>query len=951
MANGMAGSAGSIRTICLPILEEEYRRIVEDAAQFRRALNRYYEQEPDLFPEGFSKGYELKDAYESTKMNVKIRRIELRGGASYSVRPSFLMPYMTGRTDDVQGPLFLRKFGVPYWALTYVFGRNPMYWYRLELGLGRNSIVGTTVRRTALPEHLLADEHHQPRDGEKNYIATTVGDGCCLGAALAESAGTEELKDAYAVFREEARDVNPGYTPKTVNTDGWKGTKAAWKALFPAIAIVQCFLHAWLFTAQLVCRGTCRVTEIVRKFGVSKNSVGRSVKKFREEGVAGFFGARRGRGRTVMTDERTAKAAELLQRGFSRQEVATELGIKCDTIRKAINQGRLREPPRVEDGGPIAAAPDRGENEASDKSDRSMEDAAAAETLGTACTRPVERVAAALGVLHGAPTRFETCRDVTFGGVLCAIPALAENGLFSHLDACFRGLGGYYTTVQVITLLAEMALCRIKTVEQLQYHPPGELGKLLGLDRVPEVRCLRQKLTRLSADDAPERWGGLLSRDWLETSPDLAGTLYVDGHVRLYHGQKTELPRRYVARQRLCLRGTTDYWVNDALGQPFFAVQRPVDQGMLEALRSDIVPRLLKDVPHQPTEEELDRDLYRSRFAIVFDREGYSPVFFKEMWRTHRIACISYHKYPKDDWPEEEFTETTLRMPNGEVVSLKLAERGSWIGDRKQGLWVREIRKLTDSGHQVSLISTAYGQEGLGEAGRLFARWSQENFFRYAMEHYAIDLLAEYRTEPIPGTNRPVVNPARRELDARRRSLNSKLMQRQSRYAARTLHPEADEAKVEKWETEKAALLEEIQQLEHQLEEVKREQQETPGHLAWEALPEEAKFQRLAPGRKQLMDTVKMIAYRAETAMAAIVREELVREDDARSLLRDLFRGEADILPDREAGTLQVRVHGMSNPRSNRAIQHLLKHLNDAAMNYPGTNLRLVYTQVGTCPE
>jgi hypothetical protein len=496
-----------------------------------------------------------------------------------------------------------------------------------------------------------------------------------------------------------------------------------------------------------------------------------------------------------------------------------------------------------------------------------------------------------------------------------------------------------------------MALCRIKTVEQLQYHPPGELGKLLGLDRVPEVRCLRQKLERLSAEDAAARWAGLLSRDWMEAAPDLAGTLYVDGHVRLYHGQKTELPRRYVARQRLCLRGTTDYWVNDALGQPFFAVQRPVDQGMLEALSSDIVPRLLKDVPHQPTQEELDHDPYRSRFVIVFDREAYSPGFFKQMWQMHRIACITYHKFPKDDWPEGEFTETSLQMPNGEKVSLNLAERGSWIGSRKEGLWVREIRKLTDSGHQVSLISSAYSQGGMGDAAYLFARWSQENFFRYAMEHFAIDLLAEYRTEAIPGTNRPVVNPAWRKLESRRRSLKSKLTQRQSRYAALTLHPEANEAKLEKWEKEKAGLLEEIEQLEHELEEVKQRQKETPDHLAWEALPEEAKFQRLAPGRKQLLDTVKMIAYRAETAMAAIVRGELAREDDARSLLRDLFRSEADLLPDREAGTLHVRVHGMSNPRSNRAIQYLLNELNDAAMNYPGTNLRLTYTLVTATPE
>jgi len=706
-----------------------------------------------------------------------------------------------------------------------------------------------------------------------------------------------------------------------------------------------------MFTAQLVCQGTCRVTEIVQNFGVSKQSVLRSEEKFRKQGVEGFFAPRRGRGPTVMTDKATATAQELLQRGSSRKEVAAELGIKYDTLRKAINQGRLLEPPRAADAEPIVAALDRGENEASDKSDRSVEDAAAADALGTACTRPAERVAAALGLLPGAPTRFEACRDVTFGGVLCALPALAQNGLFSHLDACFGSLGGYYTTVQVVTLLADMALCRIKTVEQLQYHPPGELGKLLGLDRVPEVRCLRQKLERLSAEDAAARWAGLLSRDWMEAAPDLAGTLYVDGHVRLYHGQKTELPRRYVARQRLCLRGTTDYWVNDALGQPFFAVQRPVDQGMLEALSSDIVPRLLKDVPHQPTQEELDHDPYRSRFVIVFDREAYSPGFFKQMWQMHRIACITYHKFPKDDWPEGEFTETSLQMPNGEKVSLNLAERGSWIGSRKEGLWVREIRKLTDSGHQVSLISSAYSQGGMGDAAYLFARWSQENFFRYAMEHFAIDLLAEYRTEAIPGTNRPVVNPAWRKLESRRRSLKSKLTQRQSRYAALTLHPEANEAKLEKWEKEKAGLLEEIEQLEHELEEVKQQQKETPDHLAWEALPEEAKFQRLAPGRKQLLDTVKMIAYRAETAMAAIVRGELAREDDARSLLRDLFRSEADLLPDREAGTLHVRVHGMSNPRSNRAIQYLLNELNDAAMNYPGTNLRLTYTLVTATPE
>ena len=498
------------------------------------------------------------------------------------------------------------------------------------------------------------------------------------------------------------------------------------------------------------------------------------------------------------------------------------------------------------------------------------------------------------------------------------MPALAENGLFRHLHDCLVQLRGYYSTLHVIVLLAHMALCRIKAVEQLQYQPPGELGKLLGLDRVPEVRCLRRKLAALSLDDGPKKWAGLLSRDWLEAAPELAGTLYVDGHVRLYHGSQTALPKRYVSRQRLCLRGTTDYWVNDALGQPFFAVERPIDHGLLEALRSDIVPRLLKDVPGQPTAAELKADRYRARFVILFDREGYSPEFFKEMWQTHRIACITYHKYPKDDWPAAEFAEIETTLPGGERVALQLAERGTWIGDKKSGLWVREVRKLTPSGHQVSLISTAYGELALQDAAQLFSRWSQENFLRYMMQHYAIDLLNEYRTEEIPETKRPVVNPQWRELDRQRRSVKSKLTHHQARFAALTLHPQSDEAAQSKWEKRKAELVEAIEQFDHQLTGINSQLKTTPSHLDWDKLPETEKFQRLAPSRKQLVDTVKLIAYRAETALATIVREEVARTDDARSLLRDLFCSEADLLPDLEQQKLRVSVHPMSNPRANR---------------------------------
>ena len=186
------------------------------------------------------------------------------------------------------------------------------------------------------------------------------------------------------------------------------------------------------------------------------------------------------------------------------------------------------------------------------------------------------------------------------------------------------------------------------------------------------------------------------------------------------------------------------------------------------------------------------------------------------------------------------------------------------------------------------------------------------------MQHYAIDLLNEYRTEEIPETKRPVVNPQWRELDRQRRSVKSKLTHHQARFAALTLHPQSDEAAQSKWEKRKAELVEAIEQFDHELTGINSQLKTTPSHLDWDKLPETEKFQRLAPSRKQLVDTVKLIAYRGETALAAIVREELARTDDARSLLRDLFCSEADLLPDLEQRVLRVQVHPMSNPRANR---------------------------------
>lgn len=156
-------------TICLPVGKDCYQQIIDSPDQFRCWLDQSFREHPELLSQAFAQGYTLKDDRVSVKRGLRLRRITCKAdGAAFTIRPSFVLPYMTAWTDDASGPLFLRSFGVPFWALARVFGHDPMFWYRLEVGLGRHSVVGTTVRQAAVPEHLVADEHHQPRDGVKN---------------------------------------------------------------------------------------------------------------------------------------------------------------------------------------------------------------------------------------------------------------------------------------------------------------------------------------------------------------------------------------------------------------------------------------------------------------------------------------------------------------------------------------------------------------------------------------------------------------------------------------------------------------------------------------------------------------------------------------------------------------------------------------------------------------
>ena len=346
--------------------------------------------------------------------------------------------------------------------------------------------------------------------------------------------------------------------------------------------------------------------------------------------------------------------------------------------------------------------------------------------MGMGAVRVEERVLAAFGGLIETPTRFEPGRDVSCGGVLWALPALLANGLLHRQAEYFELPKGFYGVVHVLLLMGFLALARIKSLERLRFEPPGEWGHLLGLDRIPEVHTLRTKLGQMAQGQKVECWSAGLSEQWMAQAPELAGRLYVDGHVRVYHGHQTPMPKRYVAREKLCLRGTTDYWINDQEGRPFFVVNTPANPGLIAVLRQEIIPRLLQEVPQQPTEEELKGDPYRFRLVMIFDREGYSPELFAELW-AQRIAAQTYRKGTLAAWPVEEFQDDEVSLPHGEQQKMKLAERGVWLGNK---LWLREIRRLSSNGHQTAVISTDFKSGRVQIARQMFSRWAQENWFK-----------------------------------------------------------------------------------------------------------------------------------------------------------------------------------------------------------------------------
>jgi hypothetical protein len=567
--------------------------------------------------------------------------------------------------------------------------------------------------------------------------------------------------------------------------------------------------------------------------------------------------------------------------------------------------------------------------------------------MGKACCNTIDRI---LAIKTGVscPITFTNQTDLQHAGVLICLPALIAQGLLRY-EGDFTLEKGFYPTSSIFLSLAILSLLRVKTLSGAGSLPAGELGKTIGLDRIPEVKTLRTRIAQFCQITDVDKWRFNLSKDWMEDSPELSAVLYIDGHINLYYGKDTAPPKRFVSRMRLCLSGTTDYWVNDVIGQPFFVINKTISQGLISAINEDLLDRFDKDVPDQPSHEELSRNKYKCRYMLIFDREGYSPDFFFDLWQK-RISIATYKKNVTDKWAEAEFSEYTGKLPFGNEKTIELAERGVLLQNKgsDKKIWAREIRKKSKSGHQTSIVTTNFTLSTIMIGLYMFARWSQENFFKYMMQEFGIDTLVSYLKEKISDTS-ILVNPEYRTLENLRKKLTSKLNTVKANFSSLILADTPIEKKeMEKYLIRKAELKAEIEQQIKEIEQVKEKKKTIPRKITYAELPEIEKFNNVVNQRKHFLDTIKLIAYRAETAMSNLIKQHMSHEDESRLLLKQIYKTDANIIVDKQNKQLVVEIHRLTYWKDDRVLEKLCNFLNQTQTSFPDTKLTLFYKLVSS---
>ena len=699
----------------------------------------------------------------------------------------------------------------------------------------------------------------------------------------------------------------------------------------------------------LVESGFALQTEVARAFARSARSVRRYQGRYAQGGMAalgGEEGWRRGRRR--ISGKRLRSIEVLKSQGISNRAIAHRLGVSEKAIRKLVGPSKpvesaqfgFAEITTATAGKPSATgvpsarstgdAADRGTPSAEDRAgDRDPITAPAGDGEpvpmsldGDASDRTFDRQLAYLGLLDDAAPLFREGSSVPGVGVLFALPCLVESGLFRISRKLYGEIGpAFYGLRTTLLTLLLMALLRIKRPEHLKERDPAAFGRLLGLDRAPEVKTLRRRLTRLAAHHCAEQLGAELARLRVDQRGHLMGFLYVDGHVRAYHGQRAISSSAYVTRRHLAMPASTDYWINDRSGDPLLVITGEVDAALTKAL-----PRLLREV----------RDVVgEQRVTIVFDRGGWSPKLFGTMIKDG-FDLLTYRKGRCRRINERRFIRRRAEF-DGRWVDYLLHDQP--VQFLKGKLRLRQVTRLCDDGHQTQVITSRWDLRDIEIADRMFERWRQENFFKYMREEFLLDALIDYQIEPEDPT-RTVPNPERRALDKEITVARADLARLEREYgAAAADNAEQRRPTMRGFKVAHGRLGKQLRAARVRVAQLFEQRRDVPKRIEIRDLNERAVV-KLAAERKHLTDIIKMVAYQAESDLIAMLRPHYARVDqEGRTLLHELFVTAGDIrVSDSE---LNITLAPLSSPHRTHAAQALCEMLDQTATIFPGSRLRM----------
>jgi len=700
---------------------------------------------------------------------------------------------------------------------------------------------------------------------------------------------------------------------------------------------------------SLVDQGWADQVEVSRAFECATRTVRRYLRRFEEGGLAAL-GRSAGypRGRPRVRSSRSRLVCRLKGAGHSNREIARRIGVSEVAVRKLLRrlgwapsrpvQGLLSidvpgaNPNLSASTAPTAAtAPAMAAPSANPNLSASpvAGDEEIPFTLDTdPANRSRDRLLACLGLLDDAAPLFRAGVRVPRAGVLLALPAIIDSGVLDIVRDLYGSIGpAFYGLRTTLVAMLLMALLRIKRPEGLKEHLPEELGRLLGLDRAPEVKTLRRKLTRLAALGQAAAFGRALARKRVATRGAAFGFLYVDGHVRVYHGKHT-LPKTHVAQMRRAMPATSDYWVNDAAGEPLFVVTAEANAGMVKML-----PIVLAEV----------RTLLPGRrVTIVFDRGGWSPKLFATLI-AEDFDVLTYRKGRFPRLAKRRFHIRTAVIDGRERRYLLAEHKVRFLGGK---LRLRQVTLLSEDGqHQTPILTSRTDLSLVEVAFRMFERWRQENFFKYLREEYALDALVDYQVEPA-NPERDVPNPARKALDKELAKARDKLGRVRASYGiAAFANPEALRRTMRGFKHAHAHLGDDIGAAMRRLATLEQRRAKMPARVPVGQVVEGAVV-KLATERKLLTNLFKMLAYQAESDLFRLVVPHYPRaEDEGRTLIQSALNGPATIeVTDKE---LRVTLAPLSSAHRTRAIAALCAEMDRRAAMFPGTRLRLRYAVEG----